>query len=405
MLTTYRRVLALPGALWFSLSGLVARLPISMISLGIVLLVSGRTGSYSLAGTVSAAYLIFNAAFAVPQARLIDRVGQSRVLPACVGVFTLGLAGTMLTVELDRPAPWPHVCAALAGAAQPQIGASVRARWTALVPDKSDLRTAFAFESVVDEMVFIIGPALVTVLATVVHPLAGLTTAGLAALVGTVALVAQKATEPPVATRGHRHGAGPGMPWRMLGPLVGCAVAMGFLLGGTEVATVAFSDQQGAKPLAGLVLALWALGSLLAGVVTGALRGGDQAASNASRFRWGMLVLALLMLPLPFVHDFVLLAGCLFLSGFAISPTLIASFAWIEETVPPGRLTEGITFFITGLGAGVAPGAAAVGVVIDRAGVSASFAVTVAVGFLGAALAFGAAAFSAARPAPIGSSG
>ena len=401
MLTTYRRVLALPGALWFSMSGLVARLPISMVSLGIVLLVSGRTGSYALAGTVSAAYLIFNAAFAVPQARLIDRVGQSRVLPACVGVFALGLAGTMLTVELDSPVPWPHLCAALAGAALPQIGASVRARWTALVPDKSDLRTAFAFESVVDEMVFIIGPALVTVLATVVHPLAGLTSAGLAAVLGTVALVAQKGTEPPVAERGHRHGGG-AMPWQMLGPLVACAGAMGFMLGGTEVATVAYSDEQGAKPLAGLVLALWALGSLLAGVVTGALR---TSTSNASRFRWGMLVLAILMLPLPFIHDFVLLAGGLFLAGFAISPTLIASFAWIEETVPPGRLTEGITFFITGLGAGVAPGAAVVGVVIDHAGVSASFAVTVAVGFLGAALAFAAAAVSGVRATPSESSG
>jgi MFS family permease len=401
MLTTYRRVLALPGALWFSMSGLVARLPISMISLGIVLLVSGRTGSYSLAGTVSAAFLVTNAVLAVPQARLIDRLGQSRVLPASVGVFALGLAGTMATVELDRPTPWPHLCAALSGAAMPQIGASVRARWTALVPDKSDLRTAFAFESVVDEMVFIIGPALVTVLSTAVHPLAGLISAGLAALVGTTALVAQRATEPTVTPGHHRQVAGP-MPWRMLGPLVACAIAMGFLLGGTEVATVAFSDDLGAKAVSGLLLALWALGSLLAGVVTGAVQ---TSASNASRFRWGMLALAVLMLPLPFVHGFVLLAACLFLSGFAISPTLIASFAWIEETVPAGRLTEGITFFITGLGAGVAPGAAVVGVVIDAAGVSASFAVTGAVGLLGAALAFLAAAVSGARARPSGSSG
>ncbi len=65
----------------FSMSGLVARLPISMVSLGIVLLVSTRTGSYSLAGAVSAAFLVANAVLAVPQARLIDRLGQSRVLP------------------------------------------------------------------------------------------------------------------------------------------------------------------------------------------------------------------------------------------------------------------------------------------------------------------------------------
>ncbi len=144
MLTTYRRVLGLPGALLFSMSGLVARLPISMVSLGIVLLVSTRTGSYSLAGTVSASYLIANAFFAVFQARLIDRLGQSRVLPVAIGVFAVGLTAAMAAVELDLGAPWPHLCAAVAGAAMPQIGSSVRSRWSRIVPDKQALHTAFA---------------------------------------------------------------------------------------------------------------------------------------------------------------------------------------------------------------------------------------------------------------------
>jgi MFS family permease len=400
MLTTYRRVLAVPGALRFSMSGLVARMPISMVSLGIVLLVSGRTGSYTLAGSVSAAFLICNAVFAVPQARLVDRLGQRRVLPAATGVFVLGLAGVMATVELDRPTPWPHLCAAASGAAMPQIGSCIRARWSAAVPDKVDLRIAFAFEAVVDETVFIIGPALVTLLATIVHPLAGLSAACLAALVGTTALVAQRRTEPPVVAHARRADAG-AMPWPMLGPLAGCAVAMGVLLGGAEVATVAFSDEHGNRALSGLMLALWALGSLLAGVVTGAVQ---MAATNAARFRWAMLALAVLMVPLPFVHSFLLLAVFLFLAGFAISPTLIASMAWIEESVPQGRLTEGISLFITGLGVGIAPGAAVVGRVVDASGASASFWVTVVAGLLGAALAFTAASVSRRRPGPTGSS-
>ncbi len=401
MLTTYRRVLAVPGALGFSMSGLVARLPISMISLGIVLLVSGRTGSYALAGTVSAAFLASNAVTAVPQARLIDRLGQSRVLPAATGVFVLGLAGTMATVQLDRPSPWPHLCAALAGMGMPQIGPCVRARWSLAVPRKADLRIAFAFEAVVDETVFIIGPALVTGLTTLVHPLAGLSAAALAALVGTTALVAQKGTEPAVRAHARRVDAGP-LPWAMLAPLTGCAVAMGALLGGAEVSTVAFSDELGHRTLSGLMLALWALGSLLAGVVTGAV---PMAASNESRFRWAMLALAVLMVPLPFVDTFALLATNLFLAGFAISPTLIAAMAWIEESVPSGRLTEGISLFITGLGVGIAPGAAVVGVVVDAAGASASFWVPVLAGLVAAGLAFIAALVSRGRPAPSGWSG
>ena len=401
MLTTYRRVLGLPGALAFSMSGMVARLPISMVSLGIVLLVTNRTGSYTLAGTVSAAFVVTNAVGSVPQARLIDRLGQSRVLPLALAAFTLGLVGTMATVEAGVAVLWPHLCAGLAGATMPQIGPSVRSRWSTLVPDKVDLRIAFAFESVVDEVVYIVGPALVTVLATVVHPLAGLASAGLAALVGTAALVTQKGTEPPVASASHRREAA-ALPWRVLAPLVACAVVLGFLLGGTEVAIVAFSDEHGNKALSGLMLALWALGSLLAGVVTGAMSGG---ASNPTRFRAGMGVLGLLMLPLPFVGSFPMLAVVLFLAGFAVSPTLIAGFAWIEQSVPAARTTEGITFFVTGIGVGIAPGAAVVGRVVDTAGASASFQVTAAAGIAGAVLALATGLRRRAAPAPSGSSG
>jgi MFS family permease len=401
MLSTYRRVLSLPGALVFSMSGLVARLPMSMISLGIVLLVTSSTGSYAQAGAVSASFLIASAALSVPQARLIDRLGQRTVLAPAVTVFVIGVVGLMTAVQTGHVTPWAHLSAAVAGAAFPQVDSCVRARWSYLVSDKRDLLTAFAFESVVDEVVFIVGPTLVTVLVTVVHPLAGLVTASAAAAVGTAVFVSQRRTEPPPAGRAAERRAG-SMHWEMLGPLVLCGFAMGILLGGAEVATVAFSQEQGDKPLAGVMLAIWALGSLLAGVVTGALR---IHMSNARRFRWGLLALATLMVPLPFVDGFALLALFLFLAGFAISPTLIASFAWIEELVPAGRLTEGMTIFITGLSAGLAPGAAVVGRVVDASGASASFWVTVVAGFGGAALAFAVAGLSAARPSPSGSSG
>ncbi|MGA9746155.1 MAG: MFS transporter, partial [Nocardioides sp.] len=177
MLTTYRRVLSLPGALAFSLSGLLARLPISMVSLGIVLLVSTRTGSYSLAGSVSAAYIVANAVMAVVQGRLTDRFGQHRVLPAGAFVFSVALGLLMWSVETGRSAGWTHVFAFVAGASIPVVGSAVRARWTHLVANKQQLQTAFAFEAVMDEVVFIVGPTVVTLLATAIHPLAGLGTA------------------------------------------------------------------------------------------------------------------------------------------------------------------------------------------------------------------------------------
>ncbi len=409
MISSYRRALGLPGALAFSVSGLVARLPISMVTLGIVLLVSTRSGSYSLAGSVSAAYLVANAVFAVPLARLVDRRGQSRVLLPAILLFGTGLSLMMTAVELGWPVPVPHVCAAVAGASMPQIGSCVRARWSRIVPEKRLLITAFAIEAVADETVFIVGPALVTLLSTVVHPLAGLVSAVVAAVAGTVALVAQRSTEPPPsgARRGDRS-AGP-MRWAVIGPLTACSFMLGMLFGGAEVATVAFAEELGRKPLSGALLAAWALGSLLSGLIVGMV---SLRASNPTRFRWGLLGLALLMTPLPFVGSLAVMAVMLFLAGFAISPTLISSVAWVEETVPPARITEGIAVTTTGLAAGVAPGAAVVGVVVDAYGAAASYWVPAAAGLVGAAIAFTAwrfqrlpAATAEAPAAPTGSPG
>ena len=382
-LASYRRVLALQGAWVFTVSGLVARMPLAMVSLGIVLLVSSRTESYGTAGAVAASFLIANASTGILQARLIDRYGQSRALPPAAALFAVGLVGMMVAVEADWSRPWPQVFAAVAGIGLPPIGSSIRARWSYVVADKRDLHTAFAFESVVDEVIFMVGPAWVTTLAATVHPVAGLTFAVAATVAGTAVLVTQKQSEPP-ATRAQGCDERPPMPWQVLVPLIACAVTMGTLLGGVEVATAALADELGSASLSGLMLAIWAAASLVSAITAGSVH---PKAGNAARFRRGMIALGLSTLPLLFVDGFVTLAAFLFLSGLAISPTLIAAFALLEETVPRGRITEGMTLFTTGLGAGLAAGAALVGIVVDRSGASISFWVPVGLGLLGATVA------------------
>ncbi len=372
MTSAYRRVLALPGAVAFSAAGVLARLPMSMMSLGIVLLVSARTGSYSTAGGVSAAWVGANAVAAVPLARLVDRRGQRRVLGPTVVLSVLALTLLMVAVERDWGFPWVHLCAALSGATLPNVGAAVRARWSHVIKDRRMLDTAFAVEAVNDELVFVVGPTLVTVLAASVHPVAGLVSAGTAALVGTLLFVAQRGTEPPTARSGPTGAVWSPevrrpMPWAGLAPLVVGAVMLGTLFGGVEVATVAFADEQGHRPAAGVLLAIWALGSLLSGLVSGAL---TYRRSPAARYRLGATALAALLLPLPLVGSLPAMGVVLFLCGFAISPTMIAAVSWVEATVPSDRLNEGMAVFGTGLVAGVAPGAALVGIVVDTHGAS-----------------------------------
>lgn len=370
----YAAVLKQPGALRFSLTGLVARLPISMVTLGIVLLVSARTGSYAAAGRVSAAYVIANALAAVPQGRLMDRLGQRRVFGIGSMVFALGLGTLIYAVLHGWSAPWPHLAAILTGLAQPIIGSGVRARWQHLLDDPEHLQTAFAFEAVSDELVFMVGPTLVTFLATLVHPAAGLLTALAVGLVGGLALAAQRSTEPPVLAA-HAHGERVRMPWGALLPLTLGGASLGILFGATEVATVAFADEVSTKAFSGLLLAIWSFGSLLAGVVTGAV---TWKIGTLARLRRGAFALTLMMMITPFIGVLWLQAVVLFGAGFAISPTLIAAVSRLEEVTPRARFSEAMGLLHTGLAAGTAPGAAFGGLVVDHYGGSAAYWIGVA---------------------------
>lgn len=378
MLTAYRSVLSRPGAIGFSGAGLVGRLPLSMAGLGMLLLVESQTGSYAVGGSVAAAYMVANAVVAIPVGRLVDVLGQGRLLTACALGFGAALMLLVVSVQADWPRASAYAAAVVAGAALPPIDACVRTRWAHVLDRSDEVQTAYAFEAVVDETVFMTGPILVTLLATLVDPVAGIVATVVTGVGGSLAFAAQRRTEPPAHPRDRSDGVRVPMPWWTLGPLTVVCVALGLMFGATEVITVAFTDERDVKSAAGVLLALWALGSLLAGAITGAVtfrRGLGQ------RVRWGALGLVVAMAPLTFVEPVWQMGVLMLVGGFAIAPTLIATTAMIEQVTPPARLTEGMALLQTGLVAGVAPGAALAGILVDHAGASASYLVP-----LGAAL-------------------
>lgn len=381
MLTSYRRVLAVPGALRFSLTGLVARLPISMVGLGIVLLVESATGSYGVAGSVSAAYMVANAILAILQGQLVDRLGQARVLATASAVFGVSMVLLIWSVQGGWPVAASYVLAAASGASLPQIGSCVRARWSHVLASPAEVQTAYALEAVFDEAVFILGPILVTLLATAVHPVAGLGTAIVTGVGGSLVFAAQRGTEPPAHPHDRTTGARPSLPWRTVAPLVVVCAALGVLFGAAEVTTVAFADEQGNRAWAGGLLALWALGSLISGVVTGVVR---WRRGPTIRVRWGAFAMACAMAPLYFVGSLPAMGLTLLVAGVAIAPTLVATLSLTEQTVPSARLTEGMAIIQTGLVLGVAPGASLSGVVVDHAGASAAYLVSAGAGVVAA---------------------
>src|SRR4051794_5408322 len=352
-----------------------------MAGLGMLLLVESRTGSYAVGGSVAAAYMVANAVVAIPVGRLVDVLGQGRLLTTFALAFGAAMVLLVVAVEADWPRATAYAAAAAAGAALPPIDACVRTRWAHVLDSSEEVQTAYAFEAVVDEAVFMSGPIIVTLLATLVDPVAGIVATLVFGVGGSLAFAAQRRTEPPAHPRDRSDGARVPMPWRTLGPLTVVCIALGLMFGSTEVITVAFTDERGVKSAAGVLLALWALGSLLAGAVTGAV---TFRRTLTQRVRWGAIGLVVAMAPLTLVEPVWLMGALMLVGGFAIAPTLIATTAMIEQVTPSARLNEGMALLQTGLVAGVAPGAALAGALVDHSGASASYLIPLAAALLAA---------------------
>ncbi len=144
----------------------------------------------------------------------------------------------------------------------------------------------------------------------------------------------------------------------------------GALFGAAEVATVAFAEEQDATRYAGVLLGLWSLGSLVSGIAVGAI---TWRSAPVARVRWGTIGLVVTLIPISFIDSLPLMAVMLFIAGFSISPTLIGSMSVIEAVVPAERLSEGLAVVQTGISAGLAPGAAIAGLVIDEYGASPAY--------------------------------
>ncbi|HEY8717706.1 MFS transporter, partial [Pengzhenrongella sp.] len=212
MLRPYRDILTKPGALAFSLTGVLARLPISMVGIGIVLMLSAMYDSYSLAGRVSAAYVIASALCGPQLARFVDRYGQARIMRPATAVALVGLISLIVVATLGADTAWLYVTAVVAGAPGGSFGSLVRTRWSFVLSDPRQLHTAYSLESALDEVVFVVGPVLATVLATSVSPSAGLIVPIIALVVGGYLFLSLRATEPQASVRAPDATAGPGGP-------------------------------------------------------------------------------------------------------------------------------------------------------------------------------------------------
>ena len=380
----YRALLSVPGARAPLVASALGSLPIGMYILAILLLAREATGSFAQAGWVSGAFGLANAFGAVAQGRLMDRLGQPRVLR----VVALGhaLAVTTLVIAAERGAPSAVLvlCAAAGGAFLPQVPAAMRSLWGVLVEDEERRQAAYAMVAIVFEVSVVAAPALVAGIITIASPAAATAAAGALA---TGAALAFAATGASRRWRGEAHATG----W--VGPLAAPGVrtvfaalaALGMALGIVQVAVPAFTAAAGSAETGGVLLAALSAGSLAGGVVYGAR---SWPGRPATRLALMLAALAAGCALLAAASSNLALAATLLVVGVLLAPATIVGSALLDFVAPAGTVTEAFTVMIMGIVAGNATGNALGGGLVDGPGYEAAVLVAAAVAAGGAALTY-----------------
>jgi MFS family permease len=378
MSTPYRKLFATPGGLAFSIPGLIARLPISMTYLSVTFIVVHETDSYTLAGTISTGAALINAAFSPLWSRKADQLGQAKVLRFTIPPYIIFGLLFIYTITHNFPTLiWMFLIFA-AEAFLPNIGGLVRRRWLHTLEDKEEgrelINTAYSFEALVDEIVFIIGPLVASAAAISIAPQAGLYFAFSFMSVGTGLYILQKRSEPPPhpIVKGEKRTAVLTIP--QVQAVFLPYIFLGAFFMSATLCTIAFADERGAKGSTGLLLAIWSAGSAIAAIINGSIK---WRITDGQKFIYLIIAMLFATIPLLFTHSILILAIVLFLNGFGVAPILISGYAIVEKSVPAAKVTETFAWILAGMQIGNALPGPFVGFMIDQFGAERSLIVPV----------------------------
>jgi MFS family permease len=382
----YAALLRVPHVAALIASTLLARFPIGINALAIVLYLRAERGSFAVAGAVAGALAAGSGIGAPIQGRLVDAFGQRRVLIP-LGVVHAGALGALVAgTEAGAPVAALFACGLLAGFAIPPTSSVLRSMWPSLLRDRPELvQRAYALDSVLIELIFVLGPLLTAVVATVLEPQAALAVSAASVVVGTIAFTA---LPPSRAMRPDPHRPRTGALGALASPgvrtLVLTSLPAGIGIGICEVTLPAFGDANGAAATAGILLAIWSLGSAAGGLVYGALP------NRPPLDRVHLVVTALLpigLLPLAAASSPLVMALLVIPAGMFIAPLLATRNELVGWVAPEGARTEAYTWPVTAFVGGIAIGSALAGVIVEAASWRTAFLVAGAIAMLGTAIA------------------
>ncbi|MEU1624507.1 MFS transporter [Streptomyces sp. NPDC020096] len=369
MATAYLELLRTRYAIRLLTGTLVGRLPNATSALAVVLFTRAHGGSYTLAGALTAVYGLGTAVGQPALGRLVDKRGQPRVMLSGAVLS----AAAMTAFAVVGPDPLALACAAMAvaGVATPPLEGGLRALWPSVLDRDDQVHSAYALDAAAQEVMYAVGPLLVTLLVAAASTGAALVGLSLIGVVGTLLVVTAEPSRRWRAEQREAHWLGPLRAPGLLA-LLGSFFFVGVALGSIAVAAVAYADAHGGGMVSSYLLSALGFGALVGGVVYGARR---WSGVPERRLRLLMLCLAVAYVPLvtvPGVPAMTALAG---LSGVFLAPTLACAFVVVDRHAPAGTVTEAFSWLVTAFGVGASVGTAAAGPAAQYGGVPAGFAV------------------------------
>ncbi|GHB63408.1 MFS transporter [Streptomyces cirratus] len=349
---------------------LIGRLPNATAPIAIVLLTRAEGGSYSLAGALAAVYGVANAVGQPLLGRAVDLYGQPRVqLPAAVvsalGMVWLALAGTGSVVAA-------YAAVVVAGLFTPPLEGGLRALWPSVLGGKEErVHAAYAMDAVAQEVMFTVGPLLVTLFVSLWDPAAALLLLNAIGVLGALSVVVSPPSRAWRSEPREAHWLG-ALRSRGLLALLGAFFFVGTALGSITVAGVAYADGHGGQAVYGWLMAALGLGALVGGVLYGARQ---WPGAPERRLRLLVALLAACYLPLMLVPGAVAMTALTALAGVFLAPAIACAFIVVDRHAPAGTVTEAFSWLVTFFGVGAAIGTAAAGPAVELGGTAAGFGV------------------------------
>jgi predicted MFS family arabinose efflux permease len=339
---------------------LVGRIPDSIAGVAIIVLVRSATRSYSAGGLAAGGFAVGSVLAAPLTGRALDRFGQRTILPALAGCFAVLLTVSVLAIGSVSEG-WVIAMLTLAGLARPPLESAMRALWPGLVA-REDLDLAYSLDSTLQELIWIAGPLMLSLLLAFAGPKAPLLACAGLSVLGTLAYATSQATGHDPASRPNPHDQGVLFSAKFSGLLI-AATLYGVSCGMLTLALTAACASHGHSAAVGVLIAVWGIGSIVGGIAYSTRRWSTPPQQRAVILLAAFGALLALTAAAPTLAT---LAATMLLLGLPLSPWLGTLSTAVQQVIPASRTTEAFTYTFAVITTGIAAGNALGGLVIQQ---------------------------------------